>query len=239
MHFLFVLRPSTPHPPIHRTQSAAEYQKWFAEQRKHLVASRSELEQMKRDGYRPQEIGGDLDPYEAARPLEDYNARRKRKMAILDAARTERTALEAKKKEAFRALVGGLQEDMHALDAARVKPFEETAIYTMAEGKIEPGAARRYRHRQLTSGTSVRSAHALLDDDTEHVTPEGDMVKSVFGERGGQIFSGTLRHRESASAEVTARPDLAAPVLPSEQPPVGSGPEADASAPRPAGEEQK
>eukprot|EP01059_Diplonema_ambulator_P003168 TRINITY_DN12815_c0_g1_i2.p2 TRINITY_DN12815_c0_g1~~TRINITY_DN12815_c0_g1_i2.p2 ORF type:complete len:510 (+),score=147.57 TRINITY_DN12815_c0_g1_i2:3351-4880(+) len=196
--------------PIWGMGCESEYREWFAGQRKQLILARAELEQMKRDGYRPDEVGGDLDPYAAARPLDDYKTRRDKRLAMLDQARNERKQVEDKKKDALRRLLGSDERVRQLQDASN--DFKETAVYTAVRGKITEGEAKRYLNEKRAGRTVSPIAAAELDDDTENTGTEIDGVRSVFGAKGANLYTTKVgaksqERKDEASPDVTNKKD--------------------------------
>eukprot|EP01063_Lacrimia_lanifica_P033230 TRINITY_DN5857_c0_g1_i2.p1 TRINITY_DN5857_c0_g1~~TRINITY_DN5857_c0_g1_i2.p1 ORF type:complete len:589 (+),score=95.40 TRINITY_DN5857_c0_g1_i2:99-1865(+) len=198
----------SPENPIYGFADDKEYEKWFAEQRKLLISARSELEQMKRDGYRPAEIGGDLDPYVASRPQDSWKLARKKRIDLLDKARAERTALENRKRDARERLLGSMESQQTLQEQAAFRPFVETAVYTKDFGKIEANRTRR-QYIDGTHGRVLRpTASVIDDDDTELVSEPNDAVRTVFGGKGAALFStSTAMTKDKASRPDAARPD--------------------------------
>ena len=172
-----------------------------------MIAARSELEQMKREGFRPREVGGDEDPYLAAVPEQTQKEEAHKRFLLLDTARKERDAIESRKAEALNRLLGRQNSDLAAaLDQQAVVPFEETAVYTRVEGKIVPGAAKKYRLKQLEK---VRQ-NIAPNDDTEQLSEDSSKVRSVFGSKGNTLFASGIPVKEG---DEQVRPDSAGPNL--------------------------
>ncbi|KAJ9470714.1 hypothetical protein DIPPA_30170 [Diplonema papillatum] len=207
--------------PIWGFRNDTEYAEWFADQRKQLISARSELEQMKRDGYRPAELGGDLDPYESARPQESYEARKARQITLISKARQERLALETKKQAAARKLFG-LDKQVADFKNSQTTDFKEVAVRVKEYGKIKEGDAKKYlSSRKRTRGEAddrlLKAQTFAIDDDDTVSAPDSNVVKSVFGSSGAQLFTAAL-----SKDSPRTRPDAERPALPQakpEQPP--------------------
>eukprot|EP01064_Diplonema_japonicum_P028922 TRINITY_DN4556_c0_g1_i1.p1 TRINITY_DN4556_c0_g1~~TRINITY_DN4556_c0_g1_i1.p1 ORF type:complete len:411 (+),score=104.24 TRINITY_DN4556_c0_g1_i1:380-1612(+) len=192
--------------PIYGMSSDAEYQEWFADQRKQLIVARAELEQMKRDGFRPDEVGGDLDPYTAARPIDDYKEERRKRTEMLDRARDERQQLEAKKKGALQKMLGTDLKREYLASVAHKGP-EEAVVYTKVRGKITEGESKRYLNEKhkLPETRSASLPATAIDDDSENMGEEMEGIRSVFGKKGTGLYSSKVGGRQST------RPDDASP----------------------------
>eukprot|EP01062_Namystynia_karyoxenos_P066888 TRINITY_DN60804_c0_g1_i1.p1 TRINITY_DN60804_c0_g1~~TRINITY_DN60804_c0_g1_i1.p1 ORF type:complete len:572 (+),score=192.72 TRINITY_DN60804_c0_g1_i1:79-1716(+) len=148
---------------------SGEFDEWFAEQRRHLVTARAELEQMKRDGFRPLAIGGDLDPYQLSKePLSQEELDKQREQLLIE-ARDERSELERRKSEAARRILGFDPKDPRSKtpnaitrgDSSAFTPLKlfETAVRTEELGDIAPGSAKQYSiNKSAESGTQTPAA---------------------------------------------------------------------------------
>eukprot|EP00755_Sulcionema_specki_P020786 Sspe_Gene.1287::Locus_435_Transcript_1_1_Confidence_1.000_Length_1649::g.1287::m.1287 len=157
-----------------------EFDQWFSEQRKELVIARGELEQMKREGYRPLAVGGDLDPYQLSKTLPDPVASREEQVRLLDEARAERNKIEELKAEAARRLLSQGEEGGAGLV---IKTFE-TAVKTEEFGALKAGDAARFREGSLEFA------------NIEEIEMEGDVepsgraaAVSVFGGKAKSLFT--------------------------------------------------
>ena len=169
-------------------QTEVDYLEWFAEQRKHLIIARAELEQMKRDGFRPTAVGGDLDPYAAVKPGLTFDQQLAKRRSLLATARQERVALEVSKQEAAKALFETKKQEYRRLLNNQDTSFAEVVIKTKELGKIVPGSRKMYLERRLTEVVPI----PFDDDDT--VAQEGQSeVRSVFGEAGQHLYGASTR----------------------------------------------
>eukprot|EP01065_Artemidia_motanka_P033007 TRINITY_DN39985_c0_g1_i1.p1 TRINITY_DN39985_c0_g1~~TRINITY_DN39985_c0_g1_i1.p1 ORF type:complete len:526 (+),score=173.44 TRINITY_DN39985_c0_g1_i1:107-1684(+) len=190
--------------PFPHFSDSNEFDEWFADQRMHLVAARAELEQMKRDGFRPLALGGDADPYQMSKAVASPDQAYKNATQLLAEARDERTMIEKRKSEAAVALLGydpkvGVQSQHFTKPP---EPFV-SAVLTEEGGRIQPGSAALYAaQKQLEGGggevLEEGEKDGEEDEDLRAGTKSAGVVsvfdqQSVFGAIGKPEEKGKVR----------------------------------------------